>query len=107
MRETAGLPQFIEREEEHRVLEKDSYVDDILTSHDDLEMLDTITSGVEEILSAGGFSLKPWVRSAKVGGERTTPEPVEGRGLKRHPKPWCYRISWKTRIIRPLVLGIS
>ncbi|KAJ8361987.1 hypothetical protein AAFF_G00407340 [Aldrovandia affinis] len=77
--ETAGLPQFIEREEERCVLEKDSYVDDILTSHDDLEMLDTITSGVEEILSAGGFSLKPWVRPAKVGGERTTPEPVEER----------------------------
>ncbi|KAJ8372871.1 hypothetical protein AAFF_G00276100 [Aldrovandia affinis] len=70
MRETAGLPQFIEREEERRVLEKDSYVDDILTSHDDLEMLDTIMSGVEEILSAGGFSLKPWVRSGQVYATR-------------------------------------
>ncbi|KAJ8412279.1 hypothetical protein AAFF_G00145460 [Aldrovandia affinis] len=86
MRETAGLPQFIEREEERRVLEKDSYVDDILTSHDDLEMLDTITSGVEEILSAGGFSLKPWVRSGQGGRRKGDARTCGGERPEATPK---------------------
>ncbi|KAJ8367396.1 hypothetical protein AAFF_G00320230 [Aldrovandia affinis] len=86
MRETAGLPQFIEREEERRVLEKDSYVDDILTSHDDLEMLDTITSGVEEILSAGGFSLKPWVRSGQGGRRKDDAGTCGGERPEATPK---------------------
>ncbi|KAJ8398913.1 hypothetical protein AAFF_G00418210 [Aldrovandia affinis] len=86
MRETAGLPQFIEREEERRVLEKDSYVDDILTSHDDLEMLDTITSGVEEILSAGGFSLKPWVRSGQGGRRKDDARTCGGERPEATPK---------------------
>uniref|UniRef100_G3Q1I0 Reverse transcriptase domain-containing protein n=1 Tax=Gasterosteus aculeatus TaxID=69293 RepID=G3Q1I0_GASAC len=64
MRETARLPMFTHLEEERRVLE-DSYVDDILTSHNDLEKLDRITKKVEEILKAGGFFLKPWVRSGQ------------------------------------------
>ncbi|KAJ8415853.1 hypothetical protein AAFF_G00404100 [Aldrovandia affinis] len=86
MRETAGLPQFIEREEERRVLEKDSYVDDILTSHDDLEMLNTITSGVEEILSAGGFSLKPWVRSGQGGRRKDDARTCGGERPEATPK---------------------
>jgi len=67
MRETARLPKFSHMVEERRVLEEDSYVDDILTSHNDLGKLDKITRGVEEILTAGGFSLKPWVRSGQSG----------------------------------------
>ena len=67
MRETARLAIFAHMEEERRVLEKDSYVDDILTSHNILEELDKITEGVEEILRAGGFFLKPWVRSGQSG----------------------------------------
>ena len=67
MRETAKLPQFSTLEEERRVLEEDSYVDDILTSHNDPEELEKITRGVEEILKAGGFALKPWVRSGQGG----------------------------------------
>lgn len=35
MRETANLPMFHLFAEEHRVLEQDTYVNDILTSHDD------------------------------------------------------------------------
>lgn len=65
MRETAKLPMFTRLKEERRVLEEDSYVDDILTSHNDLEKLDETTKGVEEILKAGGFFLKPWVRSGQ------------------------------------------
>lgn len=57
-------------EEERRVLEEDSYVDDILTSHNDPERMNDITYRVEEILNAGGFSLKPWIRSGQSGRPR-------------------------------------
>lgn len=39
MRETANLPQFTAMVEERWVLVEDTYVDDILTSHNDIEML--------------------------------------------------------------------
>ena len=39
MRETANLPQFSHLEEEHQVLQEESYVDDLLTSHDNLDQL--------------------------------------------------------------------
>lgn len=65
MRETANLPQFSHFEEERRVLEEDSYVDDILTSHNNLDQLKSITENVEQILGAGGFKLKPWVFSGE------------------------------------------
>lgn len=68
MRETARLPSFAHMVEDRRVLEEDSYVDDILTSHNDPKRLEEITEEVEEILSAGGSSLKPWSGQAKVGG---------------------------------------
>lgn len=67
MRETANLPAFTHLEEERRVLQQDSYVDDILTSHDDLDRLKTITANVERILKAGGFEIKPWVFSEQSG----------------------------------------
>lgn len=67
MRETAKLPKFSHLEEAQRVLEEDSYVDDILTSHNDANRLDEITMEVEEILKAGGFFLKPWVQSRQSG----------------------------------------
>ncbi|KAG1941179.1 hypothetical protein F2P79_016312 [Pimephales promelas] len=67
MRETAKLPQFPEMKEERRVIEEDSYVDDLLTSHNDPRSLDKIQEGVEKILKAGGFYLKPWVRSGQSG----------------------------------------
>ena len=71
MRETASLPNFSHLEEERRVIEEDSYVDDLLTSHNDLHRLDKITGKVEEILKAGGFFLKPWVRSGQSGRKGT------------------------------------
>ncbi|XP_073797048.1 uncharacterized protein [Danio rerio] len=67
MRETARLAKFAHLKEECRVLEEDSYVDDILTSHNSQERLKEITNGLEEILAAGGFALKPWVRSEQSG----------------------------------------
>lgn len=72
MRETANLPQFAAMVGERRVLVEDSYVDDILTSHDDIKKLEKITKGVEEILKAGGFSLKPWIFSGQSGRSGTT-----------------------------------
>ncbi len=74
MRETARLPIFTHLEEECRVLEEDSYVDDILTSHNSLEELVKITQGVEDILKAGGFFLKPWMWSGQSGRWRTVEE---------------------------------
>ncbi|XP_076129224.1 uncharacterized protein LOC143110221 [Alosa pseudoharengus] len=67
MRETANLPQFSSMVEERRILTEDCYVDDVLTSHDDLQTLVRLTKGVEEILKAGGFSLKPWVLTGQSG----------------------------------------
>lgn len=49
-----------------RVLHQDSYVDDILTSHNDLHHLKSIVANVELILKAG-FLLKPWVFSDLSG----------------------------------------
>ena len=59
---------FAHLEEERRVHEDDSYVDDLLTSHKNLKQLDKITGEVEEILKSGCFFLKPWFRSGQVGG---------------------------------------
>ncbi|KAL1254331.1 hypothetical protein QQF64_016560 [Cirrhinus molitorella] len=74
MRETAKLPEFAQLEEECRILEEDSYVDDILTSHNDKKRLDEITKEIEVILKAGGFFLKPWVRSGQSGRQEHVPE---------------------------------
>lgn len=70
MRETARLANFAHLEEECRVLEEDSYVDDILTSCNDPEKLDVNTKRVEKVLKAGGFFLKPWVRSGQSGRQK-------------------------------------
>ncbi|XP_032434156.1 uncharacterized protein LOC116729604 [Xiphophorus hellerii] len=67
MRETASLPSFIHLDEERQVLQNNSYVDDILTSHNDPDRLKEITENVECILKAGGFKLKPWVFSGQSG----------------------------------------
>ena len=67
MRETASLPMFNHLAEERRVLEQDAYVDDILTSQNDLRQLRQITANVEQILEAGGFYMKPWVYSGQSG----------------------------------------
>lgn len=72
MREKAKLPTFAYLQDERRVLDEDSYVDDILTSHNSLESLIKITQGVEEILNAGGFFLKPWVWSGQSGRQEET-----------------------------------
>ena len=67
MRETANLPPFSHFSEERRVLEKDTYVDDILTSHNNLNQLKLLTSNIKDILKAGGFYMKPWVYSDQSG----------------------------------------
>ncbi|GAA6082858.1 uncharacterized protein LOC108181458 [Tachysurus ichikawai] len=85
MHETARLTKFAHLKEERRVLEEDSYVDDILTSHNDQDRLSEIINGLEEILAAGGFAFKPWVRSGQSGrqgaGVQTcSPEPSVSQG---------------------------
>lgn len=57
--QTAKLPQFSDLKEERRVIKEDSYVDDLLTSHNDPQCLDKILEGAEKILKAGDFYLKP------------------------------------------------
>ncbi len=42
-------------------------MDDILTSHNNQERLNEIINGLDEILTAGGLALKPWVRSGQSG----------------------------------------
>lgn len=54
---------FAHLKEERRVLEEDSYVDDFLTSHNDQKRLVRTAKGLEEILEAGGSSLKAWIWS--------------------------------------------
>lgn len=81
MKETANLPQFADMIEERRALTEDSYVDDILTSHNDLRTLERITKGVGEILKAGGFFLKPWVLSRQSGRSGAPPETTVPRTL--------------------------
>lgn len=67
MRETANLPMFRHLAQERKVPEQDAYVDDILTSHNDIQQLNQITANVEHILEAGGFYMKPWVYSGQSG----------------------------------------
>ncbi len=67
MHETANLPYFAHLKEERRALQHDSYVDDILTSHNDLRQLQSIVENIELILRAGGFHLKPWIFSGQSG----------------------------------------
>lgn len=67
MRETANLPQFTSMIAERRIVTEDCYVDDILTSHNDAQALTQMIKGVEKILKAGGFSLKPWVLNGQGG----------------------------------------
>lgn len=71
MRETASLPQFTQFKEEKRVLEEDVYVDDILTSHNNLDHLKLLTFNIEQILKAGGFFMKPWVYSSQSGRQES------------------------------------
>ncbi len=42
-------------------------MDDILISHNNQERLNEIINWLEQILTAGGFALKPWVRSGQSG----------------------------------------
>lgn len=77
VRETANLPQFSDMKEERRDIEENSYVDDLLTSHNDPHHLNKIQEGVEKILKAGGFYLKPWIRSGQSGKrDRAESKPV-------------------------------
>ena len=82
MRETAKLSIFAHLEEERRILEEDSYVDEVLTSHNDLEKLDKNTNRVEEILKAGRFFLNPWVRSGQSGRQGHVPGNPEPSSLR-------------------------
>ena len=59
---------------EWRILEEDSYVNDNLTSHNDLQGLNESTRKVKEILKAGGFFLRPWVRSGQSGKQKVVSE---------------------------------
>jgi len=79
MRETANLAPFIHLNVERQVLQEDSYVDDILTSHNDLDQLKTITANVGHILQAGGFKLKPWVFSGQSGRTGWKDEPEKAK----------------------------
>lgn len=81
MRETANLPSFSHFKEEKRVLEEDAYVDDLLTSHNNLDHLKRLTSNIEQILKAGGFFMKPWVYSDQSGRKEPGGEKMESKTM--------------------------
>lgn len=47
------------------MLEEDVYVDNIFTSHNNLDHLKLLTSNIEQILKAGEFFMNPWVYSRR------------------------------------------
>ncbi|XP_060783164.1 uncharacterized protein LOC132890373 [Neoarius graeffei] len=81
MRETASLPSFNHFKEERHVLEEDAYVDDILTSHNNLDHLKRLTSNIEQILQAGGFFMKPWIYSDQSGRSESRGEKIESNTM--------------------------
>ena len=81
MRKTANLPPFSHFKEEKRMLEEDSYVDDILTSHNNLDHLKLVTSNIKQILKAGGFLMKPWVYSDQSGRKGQRSEKMESKTM--------------------------
>ncbi|KAI4905882.1 hypothetical protein NFI96_001271 [Prochilodus magdalenae] len=83
MRETARLTKFSHLKEARRVLEEDSYMDDILVSHNDMNRLVDITKEIEGILEAGGFSLKPWVWSGQSGRQEGREQTKKAVGSRR------------------------
>lgn len=99
MQETAGLAAFAHLKEGQRVLLEDSYLDDILTSHNDQKKLVEIVKGLEEILKVGGFSLKAWVWSGQSGRS--------GSGRINSLQAWLLRkqsyflTSWVKRTVKP------
>ncbi|XP_060762681.1 uncharacterized protein LOC132872105 [Neoarius graeffei] len=81
MRETASLPSFNHFKEERRVLKEDAYVDDILTSHNNLDHLKCLTSNIEQILQAGGFFMNPWIYSDQSGRSKSRGEKIESNTM--------------------------
>nr|XP_046229232.1 uncharacterized protein LOC124050582 isoform X2 [Scatophagus argus] len=78
MRETANLSPF-RLKEEKRVVEEDVYVDDIQTSHNNLDHLKLLISNIEQILKAGGFFMKLWVYSSQSGRKEPSGRNTESK----------------------------
>lgn len=55
---------------EAEIINKDSYVDDLLTSVDDEDQVIPLMSGIESVLKGGGFTIKYWVTSFKPNDEQ-------------------------------------
>ncbi|KAJ8405599.1 hypothetical protein AAFF_G00315790 [Aldrovandia affinis] len=68
-------------------------------------MLDTITSGVEEILSTGGFSLKPWVRSGQGGRRKDDASTCGGERPEATPKTLVLPNQLKDEANKALGIG--
>lgn len=105
MRETASLPMFHHLAKERRVLEQDVYVDDILTSHDDLGQLKQITANVEHILEAGGFYMKPWVYSDQGRRSEASIEKGPAEGKKGATQLMVLQNQLSEESSKPLGLG--
>lgn len=63
------------------MLEEDTYVDDILTSHNNLDHLKLLTSNIEQIHKAGGFFMKPWVYSDQSGRKDLRDDEMESKTM--------------------------
>ena len=56
---------------EAEIINKDSYVDDLLFSVNDEEQVIPLITGIEYVLEKGGFKIKHWITSSKVNDEQS------------------------------------
>lgn len=84
------------------MLEEDSYVNDILTSHNNLNHPKLLTSNIEPILKAGGFFMKPLVYSDQSGGGIKEPR---GRNMESKTMILPHQLSEEDN--KALVLGYT
>ena len=55
--------------EEKLVIQKSTYIDDIIESVENLDIAKTRTSNLEKILAAGSLKIKKWIFSVKKGAK--------------------------------------
>ncbi|XP_033646409.1 uncharacterized protein LOC117305639 [Asterias rubens] len=64
--------------EASRVLDCDTYMDDICTSTRSVEKATRLTSQIDAVLNAGGFKVKEWVSNANLAEEKPEERPIAG-----------------------------
>ena len=52
-----------------KMIIKNTYVDDVIDSFDNIQKADQVTSEADEILAKGGFTMKGWIKSTSANNE--------------------------------------